>query len=185
MGLVSAKAKEDVYSFAAQGFHALPECDPASECRIDEWQHDDRRTNSGHLREDSQSVGITRPVCPFIDRVVRGGSNDDRIGYFRSRRTRLTVLAADGITGLFLDCFPLEEIQGGGSCHDLDGPVSVNGQLYQGGYLCRWACTADNHRQDAGGDIAGQRDTPICVANCSTSRRTVGGAAARSSATRR
>jgi hypothetical protein len=144
MWLKPARAEEDVHSFAAEGFHALPKWDPVSERRVDEWQDDDRRVQSGHLGEDAQGVGIADALCPFVDRVVCGRSNDDGIGYYRSRRAWLAVLAADGIASQFLDGFLVEEVQSGGSRDELDRPVSVNSQLYQGAYLRRGTCAADD-----------------------------------------
>jgi hypothetical protein len=72
--------------------------------------------------------------------------NDDGIGYFRSWRARLAVLAADGTAGQFLDRLLVEEVQGGGSCYELDRPVSINSEPYQGVCLRGGACAVDDDR---------------------------------------
>ena len=95
------------------------------------------RTTIGHfqaggLGEDAQGVGVADAQCPFVDRVVGGRGDDDRIGYLGAGRAWLAVLAADGAARLFLDGGLVEEIEGGGGGDDLDPPAAFLGETDEG-----------------------------------------------------
>ena len=91
-------------------------------------------------------------------------------------------------TGLpvgFLDGGLVEEIEGGGGGDDLDRPAAFLGETDEGTDGGGGTRAAYDGRQDARVGVLGHRVTPIWVANCSASRRMLGGAEVIRSRTRR
>ena len=81
VGFDAAGAEEDVDAFGAQGFDAAPERGTAGERGVDERQDDDRDAEAGGLGQDAEGVGVADALGPFVDRVVGGRGDDDRVGF--------------------------------------------------------------------------------------------------------
>ena len=152
---------------------------------VDEGQDHDRDVQAGSLGEDAEGVGVADAQGPFVDRVVGGRGDDDRVGYLGPGRAGLAVLAADGAARLFLDGGLVEEAEGGGGGDDLDCPAAFLGELNEGADGGGRACAAHDDGQDAPAGVLGHRVMPIWLANCSASRRMLGGAEVMRSRTRR
>ena len=144
--LDAAGADEDVYAFGAEGFDAAPEWGAAGECGVDERQDDDGDAEGCCLGQDAEGVGVADALGPFVDGVVGGRGDDDRVGFFGPWFAWFAVLAADGSAGLRLDGGLVEEVQGGGGGDDLDRPAAVLGLLDQGADGAGRACAAHDDR---------------------------------------
>src|ERR1022692_3700417 len=75
----------------------------AASAELMNGEDDDRHGEAGRLGEDAEGVGIADALRPFVDRVVAGRGDDDRVGRPRPGLAGLSVLAADRTAGLGLE----------------------------------------------------------------------------------
>jgi hypothetical protein len=94
--LDAAGTDEDVDAFGVECFDAAAEWGAAGERGVDERHYDDGDAKADCLGEDAQGVGVTDAVGPFVDGVVGGGRDDDRVGFLGPGFAWFAVLAADG-----------------------------------------------------------------------------------------
>src|SRR5579863_2161513 len=77
--LDSLGAEEDPDAFVAEGLDAAGKWLACGQCSVDEGQDDDWNRHAGGFGEDSEGVGVADAQGPFVDRVVGGRRDDDRV----------------------------------------------------------------------------------------------------------
>src|SRR5262249_11178139 len=111
--------------------------------------------------------------------------DDDRVGSRGLRFAGAAVLAAHWPGRLRLELGYVDERQCGWCGDDLDGPATVLGQFYQPSDLACGPRPAHDHVQDPALARLCHLGAPMRAANSLRCGRTVGGAVARRSPTRR
>ena len=185
MRLELAGPEQNPDALAAQFVHALLEGRASGESRVDEGQHNDGDAEARGFGEDAESVGVADPVGPLVDRVVGRGCDDDCIGLRGPEFAGAAVFTAHRPAALGFELGRVDERQRRWRRDDLDVPAAVMSQFHQSSDLSCGSCSAHDHIENPALGWLSHLVAPMRAANSLRWGRTVGGAVASRSLTRR